>query len=207
MFFCSFVHDIWAWGHVTQHVYCRVWLFICHKQKTGEACSPPLLFVYKYYLFNFLSLRNGVNYNIVHLLVLKKYMGLLLIGLSSLSLSVPFIKHRPCERSSSPVFFSLARSCNPRLLCNTSLSPSPAVSFGFLSAICFLHNEMLSAYRHLKVLHSQISDRRCRAGLHVRLEVNAWQPHYQYMNPWRTRPSCPGKLKWFLKRFGYMHQY
>ncbi len=51
MFFCSFVHDMWAWGHVTQHVYCRVWLFICHKQKTGEAFSPPLLFVYKYYLF------------------------------------------------------------------------------------------------------------------------------------------------------------
>lgn len=91
-----------------------------------------------------------------------------------LSISVQFIKHRPHECSSFPVFLSLARSCNLRLLCNTSLSPSPAVSFGFLSAICFLHNEMLSAYRNLKVLHSQISDRRCRAELHVRLEVNAW---------------------------------
>lgn len=150
--------------------------------------------------FNFLYLQNGVNYNIGHLLVLNKYMDYCLSVSARLSISVQFIKHRPHERSSFPVFFSLARSCNLRLLCNTSLSPSPAVSFGFLSAICFLHNEMLSASRNLKVLHSQISDRRCRAELHVRLEVNAWQPHYQYMNPWQIRPSCPGKLKWFLKR-------
>ncbi len=64
---------------------------------------------------------------------------------------------------------------------------------------------MLSAYRNLKVLHSQISDRRCRAELHVRLEVMHDYPlsiHESLTN----QTFLPGKVEVISEAFALYAQ-
>ncbi len=149
--------------------------------------------------FNFLYLQNGVNYNIGHLLVLNKYMDYCLSVSARLSISVQFVKHRPHERSSFQCFSVLhapviwdSSVTPPSLLLQQWVLGSCQQSASFTMR-CFPPTEISKCY----TVRFQIEDA-------VQNFMWDWKSmhdyHYQYMNPWQIRPSCPGKLKWFLKR-------